>query len=124
MSHHVKTMHRDKQCACSLCQRSYVSKIGLNEHVDKVHKKLIKYQCEICGKDFFGRSLYLDHVAAHTGVKIYTCLICVMGFMNKGAFKKTCFTFSSERRRDNFVSMHKCLYTLCFSMCLFGEINK
>ena len=35
LSHHVKTMHRDKQFACSLCQRSYVSKIGLNEHVDK-----------------------------------------------------------------------------------------
>ena len=44
LSHHVKTMHRDKQCACSLCQRSYVSKIGLNEHVGKVHKKLIRYQ--------------------------------------------------------------------------------
>ena len=53
-----------------------------------MHKKLMKYQCEICGKGFFGRSLYLDHVAAHTGVKRYTCLICVMGFTNKGALKR------------------------------------
>ena len=87
LSHHVKTMHRDKQFTCNLCQRSYVSKIGLDEHVDKVHKKLIKYQCEICGKGFFGLSLYLDHVAVHTGVKRYTCLICDMGFTNKGPLK-------------------------------------
>ena len=85
--HHVKTMHRDRQFACRQCQRSYVSKCGLTEHVDKVHKKLNRYRCETCGKGFFGHSLYLDHVAAHTGVKRHLCSICEMKFTNKASLK-------------------------------------
>ena len=87
LSRHVNMMHRDRQFACRQCHRSYVSKCGLTQHVDKVHKKLNRYQCQTCGKGFFGRSLYLDHVAAHTGVKRHTCSICEMKFTNKSSLK-------------------------------------
>ena len=86
--HHVKTMHHSSQFACSQCQRSYVTKRGLNEHVARMHRKRYTYRCETCGKGFFGRSVYHDHVAAHTGVKRHTCSICEMKFMNKSTLKK------------------------------------
>ena len=85
--HHVKAMHRDRQFICPQCQRSYVTKGGLTEHVCKMHKKVFRYRCETCGKGFFGRCVYHDHIAAHTGVKRYTCSICYMMFTNKRALK-------------------------------------
>ena len=62
-----------RQFACAHCQRSYVTKDGLKVHVDRMHKKLYRYRCESCGKGFVGRSVYHDHIAAHTGVKRHTC---------------------------------------------------
>ena len=67
-----------RKFACAQCQRSYVSKGGLRKHVNKMHKKLTTYRCETCGKGFFDRCLYQDHIAAHTGVKRHTCSICEM----------------------------------------------
>ena len=84
---HITTMHNGRQFVCPQCQRSYDTKNELKEHVDKTHNKLYRYRCELCGKCFFARSLYLDHVAAHTGVERYTCSTCAMKFTNKSALK-------------------------------------
>ena len=85
--HHVKTMHHGSQFACPQCQCSYVSKGSLTEHVNRMHKKLYRYRCATCGKGFLGRCEYHDHIAAHTGVKRYTCSICDILFTNKRALK-------------------------------------
>ena len=77
-----------KQFACPQCQRSYVTKCGLKQHVDRIHKKQFRYWCETCGKGFIGRCTYHDHIAAHTGVKRHTCGLCEMKFMNKSSLKK------------------------------------
>ena len=87
MSHHVTTIHDSRLFVCPQCQRSYVTKYVLKQHVDRMHNKLYRYRCETCGKGFFGRSVYDDHIAAHTGVKRYTCSICDMIFTNKCALK-------------------------------------
>ena len=76
-----------RQFACPQCQRSYATKHGLKEHVDTIHKKQYRYRCETCGKGFVGRCVYHDHIAAHTGVKRYTCSICDNLFTNKRALK-------------------------------------
>ena len=91
--HHVKTMHDGRQFACRQCQRSYVSISGLNEHVNKMHKRLTRYRCETCGKGFMDRSRYYDHVAAHTGVKQHTCSICEKKFMNNASLRKHVLRF-------------------------------
>ena len=85
-----------KQFACPQCQRSYVTKCGLNVHVDRIHKKQYRYRCETCGKGFIGRCAYHDHIAAHTGFKRYTCSMCDMKFMNKSSLKKNVLHFHSN----------------------------
>ena len=87
MLHHGMTIHGSMRFVCPQCQRSYVTKEVLKQHVDGMHKKLYRYRCGTCGKGFFVPSLYHDHVAAHTGVKRYTCSICEMRFTNKGTLK-------------------------------------
>ena len=76
-----------RQFACPHCQRSCVTKCGLKQHVDRIHKKQYRYRCETCRKGFMGRSHYYDHVAAHTGVKRHACSICEMKFMKKSSLK-------------------------------------
>ena len=85
--HHVTTMHDGRQFVCPQCQRSYDTKDGLKQHVDRMHNKLYRYRCETCEKGFLNRSHYYDHVAAHTGVKRHTCSICDMRFTNKSTLK-------------------------------------
>ena len=91
--HHVTTIHDSRQYVCPECQRVYVSKSGLREHVYKMHKKLTRYRCETCGKGFFVRTLYYDHVAAHNGVKRHTCSMCEMKFTNKCTLKRHVIRF-------------------------------
>ena len=67
-SHHFHTNVVGK-FASAQCQRSYVSKSGRTEHVDKMHKKLYRYRCGTCDRGYMVRYLYDDHIAAHTGVK-------------------------------------------------------
>ena len=81
--HHVTTIHASSQYVCPECQRLYGSKSGLRKHVYTMHKKLSRYQCETCGKGFFVRSLYYDHVAAHTGAKRHSCSMCEKKFVDK-----------------------------------------
>ena len=87
LSRSVKTIHDGKQFTCVQCNASYVTKGGLNRHMNTFHKKLYRYMCETCGIGYMARSRYHDHVAAHTGVKRHTCSICEMKFMNKTTLK-------------------------------------
>ena len=61
--HHVTTIHDSRQYVCPECQRLNVSKSGLRDHVYKKHRKVTIYRCETCGKGFFCRSVYHDHIA-------------------------------------------------------------
>ena len=90
---HVKMMHDGKQFTCVQCNGSYVTKSGLNQHMDTFHKRQYRYRCENCERGFMDRSRYYDHVAAHTGVKRHTCSICEMKFMNKTTLKKHVLNF-------------------------------
>ena len=102
MLHHVKTMHHGRRFVCPQCQRSYVAKDGLKQHVDGMHRKLYTYRCETCGKGFFDRSVYHDHIAAHTGVKRHTCSICEMKFMTKSTLKKHVLHFHPKEAANIF----------------------
>ena len=80
--------HGVKEFTCVQCKGSYVTKSGLNQHMDRMHKKLYRYRCETCERGFMDRSRYYDHVAAHTGLKRHTCSICEMQLMNKTSLKR------------------------------------
>ena len=84
-----ETTHEGERFVCAEvdCLCSYASKSGLKKHVNTMHNKVYRYQCETCDRGFTCRSRYYDHLAAHTGVKRHTCTICGMKFMNKSSLK-------------------------------------
>ena len=85
---HVKADHNNRRFDCPQCPNTYVSKGGLNRHVNLIHKKLSRYRCETCGKGFMVRSRYLDHIDTHAGVQRHACPICHMYFTHKGSLKR------------------------------------
>ena len=79
------------RCYCPQCPRTYVSKGGLNRHVNLIHEKLSRYQCETCGKGVTDLTRYLDHITTHSGVKRHSCPICHVHFTQKGSLKRHVF---------------------------------
>lgn len=86
--YHVKARHSSRRFVCPQCQRTFVSRGGMNEHIKHVHQKLARYLCETCGKGYSIRSNYLDHVATHTGVKRNVCSICQRQFTFRHSLKE------------------------------------
>ena len=65
---------------CLICAQTFASRGGLTQHVQHIHDKNSRYKCEACGKGFSIRSDYVDHMAAHTGVKRNLCIVCKKRF--------------------------------------------
>ena len=87
LPYHARTGHAGKRFNCTHCPCTYASQGGLTEHVRYIHENASRYRCETCGKGFFIRSHYYGHIAAHTGVEKYVCLVCLKEFTWKRSLK-------------------------------------
>ena len=87
LPYRARTDHVGKRFTCPRCPCTYASKSGLTEHVRHIHENAARYRCETCGKGFSIRSIYYDHLAAHTGVKRYVCSLCLKEFTRKSSMK-------------------------------------
>ena len=95
MGLHGITKCESMRFVCPQCQRSLSSRRGLTAHVKIIHQKLVRYQCEHCGKGYSHRSHYLDHLATHTGVKRNVCPVCQQQFAFKRGLKRHMLRFHS-----------------------------
>ena len=43
-----------------------------------------KYKCDVCGKGFYQKGAFQDHMNTHTGEKPYKCKFCSACFASKG----------------------------------------
>ena len=84
---HVKSEHGRNRFSCPCCERTFVSKGGLKEHIQYIHQKVARYQCETCGKGYANRTNCVDHLARHTGVKRNVCPVCQLQYTFKCSLK-------------------------------------
>ncbi|XP_055542770.1 uncharacterized protein LOC129728358 [Wyeomyia smithii] len=70
---------------CQECDRMFATATILRRHIDVVHQKVRKYQCEFCQKAFAYQHKYKEHVNMHKGIKTRQCRYCAK-----------CFTHSSN----------------------------
>ena len=87
LSRHVKNRHPAGGFPCVQCHMKFAKKGGLRQHVKYVHEKQCRYRCDSCGKGYYHRSNYYDHIATHTGVKRNVCYICHRSFTFKQGLK-------------------------------------
>merc|ERR1712035_273875 len=50
------------------------------KHVEQVHKKILEFQCDICGNKFGSRTNLKKHMYTHTKKYPFNCLHCNKGF--------------------------------------------
>ena len=72
----------ESQFSCQVCNRSYLSKKALNQHM-KVHDDSKASKCDVCLKNFPNKSELKMHYRTHTGEKPFACQICDRNFANK-----------------------------------------
>jgi KRAB domain-containing zinc finger protein len=72
------------QCNFENCNKTFKSKIGLNEHYSK-HTGEYNFVCEVsdCQKKFLLRSYFLAHQKIHSEVKNFSCSLCPRKFKTK-----------------------------------------
>ena len=85
---------------CAQCHCTFASQAGLKSHVTHIHETLSKYQCETCGKGYSVRANYFDHIATHTGMKRYLCVLCQRQFTFKHSWKSHILHFHPHESSD------------------------
>lgn len=87
---------------CRLCGKKLVTRTGAKTHVEMTHMKLRNHRCDTCGKEFYLRKDYVDHLRTHTAEMPYQCELCLRKFRTASAV--------NDHRR--YISFILCLYVV------------
>ena len=73
-------------CAVPGCAKSYTRKSRLQDHINSVHLKNIRFVCRepTCRKEFLDHGNLKIHQRLHSGVKPYPCRYCPKCFSTLG----------------------------------------
>ena len=66
---HIKIHNDDIQFQCQYCPKSFNTGYNLRNHINIVHKRLIKFSCSICSVFFKHKSSMIRHMANMHGNK-------------------------------------------------------
>ena len=90
---------REKNFICHICEKSFVRKILLDQHL-KDHTSEKPHKCKECEKSFTQKSDLNKHMVVHTGEKPYSCNKCGKSYTQLSGlnyYKKKCNGYTSDR---------------------------
>ncbi|XP_063698002.1 zinc finger protein 91-like, partial [Culicoides brevitarsis] len=97
------------QSKCELCDKMIMNR-SMKKHIQRVHDKILKYECIICKKGFSQSRDLRDHLALkHLEQELYKCSICDKSFSTKGSLKNHVQIHESEKIKDH-PDSRKCKY--------------
>merc|ERR1712071_656690 len=65
---------------CTICSKQFRKGNQMVSHVERVHKKMLNYQCEVCGNKFATPTNLKKHSFTHTKNYPFNCAHCNKGF--------------------------------------------
>jgi len=87
---HCKTLGKasTKTIKCEQCDKLCLSEGELQRHIDRIHLKVRRCLCTVCGKKFFDGSALKAHSKTHWEVKPYPCGYCDKRFADAFEVKR------------------------------------
>ena len=81
MYYHVNVEHNAIKYQCNICAKEFDYKNSLKDHIEKVHGNIKKFECKFCHKTFARNAIMKKHIiGVHEGKKKYQCTQCKEGF--------------------------------------------
>jgi hypothetical protein len=65
---------------CTICSKQFKKGNQMVAHVERVHKKMLNYQCDVCGNKFATPTNLKKHSFTHTKNYPFNCAHCNKGF--------------------------------------------
>lgn len=78
---HIQTVHlKMKRHNCEVCERKFYSKLGLKEHMVR-HGGQSEFQCSVCKKVYARKYTLREHMRIHENDRRFVCTICGRTFV-------------------------------------------
>src|SRR5581483_12100645 len=82
---HDKTLPPSEPLVCEDCRKSFTNnKTLLQYYLDRVHKKMRRFECSTCKCKLFKKAELRRHEQTHD-TKTFSCLKCKTDYTNKNA---------------------------------------
>ena len=91
LTFHFKKVHggdRPFKCEEFDCGKSYTTPAYLRNHVYLSHRKVQKFECDICKKKCRDKTVLVHHMRSHTGERPFKCNICGKTLRTEGTLVK------------------------------------
>ncbi|XP_073831434.1 uncharacterized protein [Musca autumnalis] len=92
-----KRSQQDIIYPCTVCQEKVMSVKALIEHITTTHPEMEKHQCSQCEKSFVLRGHLVEHVNRHNGNMNFVCIICEREFRYTATLREHMRTHTDNR---------------------------
>ena len=112
MKQHKNSFHEGRRYDCNLCNKSFIAKISLKNHISKIHNGESPKQigCDQCTKVFVTTTGLRIHKMSHQGIR-ESCSFCDMTLSNKRELKKHISTIHSSTSEKHLCDLCKKSFT-------------
>lgn len=80
---HYDVLHQTKGTLCNECGLTCKNIASLRQHKIRIHYQVYDHVCEICGRQFPGKSKYQSHYVTHFDARNVLCQVCSSAFKTK-----------------------------------------
>ena len=89
------TLDQGESLSCTLCNKTFATKVNLTGHIDAVHNKLEPFPCTLCGESFSFKQVLIKHIklvhddsGKTKSLFQFDCSLCSKKFTSKRCVKR------------------------------------
>nr|XP_022920216.1 zinc finger protein 709-like isoform X11 [Onthophagus taurus] len=122
LNKHQRTHNSQKNIPCTLCEATFITEVGMKQHITSVHLKAYPFKCDQCDKGYLFEYILNNHKkSAHLGT-VYKCEKCNKNYKCRVAFKHHLKTHEVGYKKPEY-SCSICTKLLSSKRCLESHLR-